>query len=300
MNKQRTFKFIWNLSLSAIMMTLSVILARFASFYIPLGGMPSLRFGMGNLPVLISSLVSGPIWGMIVGGGADLIGALAFPVGAYFFGYTIDSALLGLFPWVVHTLLHGKKKTEFVYCLTVSAIGLSLALGYLYSHTVYSNGRDNFSYELVLDNGMRLAITLILLSLASFSFIVLVILAKTLGREKNLFYEVKPRYEMFQGEKVCVNPEETKREDAFTFFDITSIYMTGSLVVSVLLLPLWNSIFFGLPYYYGVFNNLVFMWVQGPLKIAIYWLVLNALKKAGLMNVQNMIKGSYQKSKNGI
>lgn len=298
MNKTKTFKFIFNLCLTAIMITLSVVLSRFASIYIPLGGMPSLRLSLGNLPLILVSLICGPIWGMISGASADLIGALAFPVGAYFFGYTIDSALIGLFPWLINKFMHGKKKLEFFYSLSLSLVGLFIAITYLYTHTVYSNGKNNFKYELILDNGTRLTVTLILIALASLSFIVIVLLAKLVGREKSLLHEEKPRYEMFRGRLICTTPDSLKKKDGFSFFDIASFYLTSGLLVSILLLPFWNYLFFTLPYYYGVFNNLIFMWIEGPIKIFVYWVVLNILKRAGLMNVQSLIKGSYEKSAN--
>lgn len=98
------------MTISAFMMGLSIVFARFISIYIPLGGMPSMRFSLGNLPIIITSLVCGPIWGMVVGAGADLIGATAFPVGAYFFGYTIDAAIIGLIPWVISKILMVRKE----------------------------------------------------------------------------------------------------------------------------------------------------------------------------------------------
>ena len=266
------------MTISAFMMGLSIVFARFISIYIPLGGMPSMRFSLGNLPIIITSLVCGPIWGMVVGAGADLIGATAFPVGAYFFGYTIDSAIIGLIPWVISKILNGNLQ-------------IATEIGALYTHTSYSNGKTNFKYELILDDGIRLGITFGLIALSMVSFIVILLLAKFIGKEKYISRNELPRYELFRGKKVCVNPDALKAKEGYSFIDIYSFYITSALLVSICLLPYWNSLTMSLPYFYGVFNNLIFMWIEAPIKIIIYWMVLNILKKSGYMHISGFDGG---------
>ena len=76
----------------AMMMALTIILTRFAS--IPIGN--TFRIGLGRLPVFASSMWFGPISGLIVATGADIIGAVLTtgwnPV------LTIPATLAGLFP----------------------------------------------------------------------------------------------------------------------------------------------------------------------------------------------------------
>lgn len=285
MNKYNSLVFLKKLTISALMIGLSVVLARFVSFYVPLGGMPSMRFGLGNLPVIIASLVCGPFWGMIVGASSDLIGSFAFPSGAYFFGYTIDSALTGLLPWIIMKFMKDKKKTEFFSLIALFCVEIALAISYLFTHEEYSNGKDSFKYEFPLTDSVRIGLTLGLSLLAVVSFSVIILFAKTIGREEKLLSVEKPEYEMFRGKKVCVNPDILKKKNGYSFFDIAIMHFTMAFLVSILLLPMWNQFAMGLPYYYGMFNNLIFMWIQGPVKILIYWVVLNALKKAGLMEL---------------
>ncbi len=290
-NKIKAINFLKKMTISAFMMGLSIVFARFISIYIPLGGMPSMRFSLGNLPTIITSLVCGPIWGMVVGAGADLIGATAFPVGAYFFGYTIDSAIIGLIPWVISKNLNGKKRIEFIYSIVLNVVSLIIAVTYLYTHTSYSNGKTNFKYELILDDGIRLGITFGLIALSMVSFIVILLLAKFIGKEKYISRNELPRYELFRGKKVCVNPDALKAKEGYSFIDIYSFYITSALLVSICLLPYWNSLTMSLPYFYGVFNNLIFMWIEAPIKIIIYWMVLNILKKSGYMHISGFDGG---------
>ena len=52
------------------------------------------------VPVLVAAILYGPAGGAVVWGLADLIGAILFPRGVYFPGFTITSALKGaLFGW---------------------------------------------------------------------------------------------------------------------------------------------------------------------------------------------------------
>ena len=79
------------MSYSALFIALSVILTRFLSFEVGF-----FRVGFGSLPIIISSIVCGPIYGAITGIGADVIGAIFFPKGPYFYGYTIDAMIQGI------------------------------------------------------------------------------------------------------------------------------------------------------------------------------------------------------------
>lgn len=278
-NKEMAYRLLYHLCLSAILMGLSVVLTGFAAFYIPLGGMPSLRFGIGGLPILLSSLVSGPIWGLLVGGGADLIGATLFPTGPYFWGYTLDAALLGILPWIVDRILHGKAKGELTWLVLLNAGGLVAALSYLLSQSAYTNGRPDFQYNLELTPGLKAGLSFALVGLCLASCLILWILARIVGGER-LSGREKPKSEEFQSKLVWVNPDATKRREGYSFLDLSCVYFTSGLAVTAFLLPYWNSLTFGLPYFYGIFNNLVFLWIEAPVKVLLYWLVLNGLMRA--------------------
>lgn len=71
----------------------------------------------------------------------------------------------------------------------------------MYTHTSYSNGKTNFKYELILDDGIRLGITFGLIALSMVSFIVILLLAKFIGKEKYISRNELPRYELFRGKK---------------------------------------------------------------------------------------------------
>lgn len=88
--------------LAALLIAVGVVLGRFLSIKTPI-----LSISFSFIPIMLSGILLGPWWTMIIGGLIDLIGALLFPFGAYFVGYTISSMLAGL---IYGLLLFRKKK----------------------------------------------------------------------------------------------------------------------------------------------------------------------------------------------
>ena len=79
------------LALSAMLLALSVALGRF-SIYLT----PTLKISVSYLPIALIGMYAGPCFAMLAGALNDVLGALLFPAGAYFPGYTLTSLLTGL------------------------------------------------------------------------------------------------------------------------------------------------------------------------------------------------------------
>ena len=79
------------LTMLALLIALQVVLGNLIQ--VPLIGK---QFNFGFLPVAAAGALLGIPGGMIVGALGDLIGAHLFPAGAYFPGFTLTSALVGL------------------------------------------------------------------------------------------------------------------------------------------------------------------------------------------------------------
>ena len=74
----------------ALMIALEIILHRFISIKTPI-----VQFHLGFLPIAALAILYGP-WAGLAWGVAEFLGAVLFPVGAYFPGFTISSALFGV------------------------------------------------------------------------------------------------------------------------------------------------------------------------------------------------------------
>ncbi len=124
----------------AMMMALTIVLTRFVS--IPIGS--TYRIGVGRLPVFASSMWFGPISGLIVATGADIIGAVLTtgwnPV------LTVPAMLAGLLPGLLAKVFRLRKREHnrnawicirTVLCVVIShvftsGILMSLFLNYFY------------------------------------------------------------------------------------------------------------------------------------------------------------------------
>lgn len=138
--KNKNFNYTLQIVFLAMMMALTIVLTRFVS--IPVGN--TFRIGIGRLPVFASSMWFGPIPGLIVATGADIIGAVLTtgwnPV------LTIPAALAGLLPGVLAKAFRLRKREHkrnawicirTILCVVVShvvtsGILMSLFLNYFY------------------------------------------------------------------------------------------------------------------------------------------------------------------------
>lgn len=77
-----------------------VLCALFISSYIALGRffsikLPIVTIGFSFVPLIFSAILLGPKYSAFVATFGDVIGALLFPNGSYFFGFTLTSFLTG-------------------------------------------------------------------------------------------------------------------------------------------------------------------------------------------------------------
>ncbi len=89
MFKKETIK---TMTLCGMLIALDVVLTRFLSVNTPIT-----RVGFSFIPVAVAGYLYGPLGGALVHGLSDVIGALLFPIGPYFPGYTLTAVLIGFF-----------------------------------------------------------------------------------------------------------------------------------------------------------------------------------------------------------
>ena len=77
--------------ISALLLAASIVINRFLSVNTSI-----LSIGFTFVPLMFSGIILGPKYSLVIAGLSDLIGALLFPFGSYFIGYTISSILTGL------------------------------------------------------------------------------------------------------------------------------------------------------------------------------------------------------------
>ena len=106
--------------LSALLLALTIVLSRFLSFNTSL-----LSIGFSFVPMILAAIWLGPKYAAIICGLADLIGALLFPFGTYFIGFTISAACKGLiYGLVLYKKGEELKNKELIIRLIIACIWL--------------------------------------------------------------------------------------------------------------------------------------------------------------------------------
>ncbi|MBO5873231.1 MAG: folate family ECF transporter S component [Clostridia bacterium] len=128
-----------NMTLTAILAAVSVVLSRFLSVNVW-----NMSIGFAFVPVLICGLLCGPFWCGVCGALADLVGALLFPFGAYFPGFTAVAFLNGVIYGTIG-IASEKVKKGWLFLIvsfgliTLSELVCSLALNSLWITILYNS-----------------------------------------------------------------------------------------------------------------------------------------------------------------
>ena len=129
--------------LLAMLTAMEVVLNRFLSI-----NTPYLKIGFSFVPVVVAAILYGPLGGACVGALGDLIGAILFPNGPFFPGFTVTALLTGL----VYGLFLYKKQTplRIVLAVAVNQLLLSLLLNTLWLTILWSGTEKAAPYFTIL------------------------------------------------------------------------------------------------------------------------------------------------------
>ena len=130
--------------LSGVFIATSVILTRFFGFMQFAG---TVRLSLGIIPIAMAGAILGPVYGGIVGALADIMGAILFPQGAYFPGFTATAFIQGLIPGlIIHKAFISKtvdKKKLMIYVvisMVLTTIIASLGMNTLWLSILFKKG----------------------------------------------------------------------------------------------------------------------------------------------------------------
>lgn len=116
---------------AAFLVALSIVLTRFVYVFIPGSGS---RISLGDIPLMMSGLLFGPLVGGISGLAADLIGVVVNPQGVFHPGFTLSSISWGFIPGLYYFIFRNKSYEERysfkVILLVVSTCFLIISLGF--------------------------------------------------------------------------------------------------------------------------------------------------------------------------
>lgn len=75
---------------TGLLIAVQVVLSRFCSI-----AAWNFKLGFGFVPIVVAALLYGPVCAATVAGVSDLLGAVLFPIGPFFPGYTLTAVLRG-------------------------------------------------------------------------------------------------------------------------------------------------------------------------------------------------------------
>ena len=153
----------------AMLTALEIVLSRFLSVTAW-----NTKIGFAFVPVVVTAMLYGPLSAGIVAALADFVGALLFPVGAYFPGFTLTAFLMGA---VYGLCLYPRQSfPRILLAVTLHQLALSLLLNTLWISFLYGSPFRALLVSRLPQCGLLAAVQLALIPL----------LAKALPRLKGI------------------------------------------------------------------------------------------------------------------
>ena len=116
----------------ALLTAVEIVLSRFLSI-----NAWNIKIGFSFVPIAAAAMLFGPVDAGIVAALGDLIGALLFPIGTYFPGFTLTAFLTGC---VFGLFLHAKRGwPRYIAATAINQLVLSLLLNTLWLSILYGS-----------------------------------------------------------------------------------------------------------------------------------------------------------------
>ena len=123
---------IQKLVILSLLVAMEVILSRFLSI-----SAWNIKIGFAFIPMAVAAMFYGPIAGGMVGASADFLGAILFPSGAFFPGFTVTAFLRGA---VLGLCLHKKQGAgRIALAVGVNQLIFSLIFNTLWISILYGS-----------------------------------------------------------------------------------------------------------------------------------------------------------------
>lgn len=143
----------------SLLIALEIVLSRFLSIATPI-----MKIGFGFVPIAVCAMLYGPVLAGAAGGLADLVGAILFPIGPYFPGFTLSAVLTGVVFGVF--LFHRENKWRYlIAAVCINCLIISLGLSTFWIHVLYGTPLDKLIPVRALQNSIMIPIQITVLRL---------------------------------------------------------------------------------------------------------------------------------------
>lgn len=93
----------------AVLIAMQIVLGRIAAINVG----SYLKISFGFIPIAVCGILCGPFWTLLMASVCDILGALLFPTGAFYWGFTLVAAIGGL----IYGLFLFNHKENIIRCL---------------------------------------------------------------------------------------------------------------------------------------------------------------------------------------
>lgn len=244
-------KHLLRITISALFIAISIVLTRF--FVFPYG--PTyFRLTLGNVPIILGGILMGPLYGAIIGFGADIIGASLFPSGNFLIFPMISSVLYGTIPGLIFMFLkryREKIKFPLVYPV-IATLFLGGSVYFLLQNTLTNPFDRQVSYTLT---PMVKTISVIVAFILVAALLVALYLTDKKLKLKDSYKSVLPS-------------------------DFALTIIITELLVDVIYTPIWKHFYFGLPYFFALFVHILILLTLLVLKTMLINLIAYSFSKS--------------------
>ena len=93
----------------AVLIAMQIVLGRIAAINVG----SYLKISFGFIPIAVCGILTGPFWTLLMASVCDILGALLFPTGAFYWGFTFVAAVGGL----IYGFVLYRKKESIIRCM---------------------------------------------------------------------------------------------------------------------------------------------------------------------------------------
>jgi ECF transporter S component (folate family) len=134
------------MTVSAVFLSIAVVVKTVFSFYVPLFGQNGMRIDISGIFSMMPAILFGPVYGAIVAALSDILGFLLKPTGAYLPFMTLAVALGGALRGLLWMALRNKNSAKMRVAVAVFSV-LILLLGICNIAFLAADGIDKSFYE---------------------------------------------------------------------------------------------------------------------------------------------------------
>jgi len=146
--------YVRRITISAVFLSISLVLKTTFSFYIPMFGQNGMSVGISGIFSIMPSLLFGPVYGAVVSGLSDFLGYLLKPVGTYIPLMTLVVAAGGFIRGALWSALRNKDSKKMRITVTVFS-ALLLAAGISNIAFLAADGIDAGFYDHVQNKNIH-------------------------------------------------------------------------------------------------------------------------------------------------